>query len=110
MSDGFDIQIFNCLNCFNISGPMCPSKCFADGPGLKGGHVNTRYSFSVFTCDENEKIQIVGGASLVIRIVLADTTVIINESVKLNNADRDRTCTRHDVRPSHYHIVCFAVC
>ncbi|XP_062514104.1 uncharacterized protein LOC134189751 isoform X2 [Corticium candelabrum] len=54
-------------------GPTCPSKCFADGPGLKGGQVNTRYSFSVFTCDENEKIRIVGGDSLFIRIVLADT-------------------------------------
>ena len=37
--------------------------------------MNTRYSFSVFTCDENEKIQIVGGGSLFIRIVLADTKV-----------------------------------
>ncbi|XP_062514122.1 uncharacterized protein LOC134189767 [Corticium candelabrum] len=55
------------------SGPICPSKCFADGPGLKGGYVNTRYSFSVFTCDENGKLQTAGGAPLVIQIILADT-------------------------------------
>ena len=40
--------------------------------------MDTRYSFSVFTCDENGKMQIAGGASLVIRIVLADSKVTIN--------------------------------
>ncbi|XP_062514434.1 uncharacterized protein LOC134190038 isoform X2 [Corticium candelabrum] len=58
-------------------GPTCPSKCFADGPGLKGGYVDTRYSFSVFTCDENRKMQISGGAPLVIRIILAHTKASI---------------------------------
>ena len=40
--------------------------------------MNTRYSFSVFTCDENGKLQTAGGAPLVIQIILADTKVTIN--------------------------------
>eukprot|EP00118_Oscarella_pearsei_P021922 m.249626 g.249626 ORF g.249626 m.249626 type:complete len:1164 (+) comp40306_c0_seq20:82-3573(+) len=43
-------------------GKTFPANCFADGPGIsEDGHVNTRYSFTVFSCDELEKLRSEGG-------------------------------------------------
>jgi hypothetical protein len=71
------------------TGPTCPSKCFADGPGLKGCHVNTRYSFSIFTCDKTGKLRTEGGDALTVDIL---------------------SSTRVSIRDTHAYIVIYTAC
>eukprot|EP00118_Oscarella_pearsei_P004641 m.20144 g.20144 ORF g.20144 m.20144 type:complete len:1195 (+) comp27979_c0_seq4:16-3600(+) len=47
-------------------GPTCPSKSFADGPGLTEElmHVNVRYTFTVFACDNEGHLRTEGNDKL----------------------------------------------
>jgi ankyrin repeat protein/Mg-chelatase subunit ChlD len=81
-------------------GPTCPSKCFADGPGLKGCHVNTRYSFSIFTCDKTGKLRTEGGDALTVDI-LSSTRRRIRVNV---GEKRDQRLTVSDGRNGVYAV------
>ncbi|XP_065843784.1 uncharacterized protein [Oscarella lobularis] len=57
-----------------LPGPTCPQKSFADGPGLAdGGHVNCRYTFTLFACDEKGRLRSVGGDA--VRIIAKESSL-----------------------------------